>query len=76
MNYDLLKKKMDKFFREVSADQLIQDLKELGYPVYNPRHYEDCIQESSPVNIKVNELLNVPGASYKQEGDCSYAMAA
>jgi len=58
MNYNLLKKKMDNFFNEVSADQLANELKDLGYYVSDVKSNVSLekIFNSLPLN---KDLINL-----------------
>ncbi len=50
MNYTLLKRRMDKFFKETSAEKLMQKFKEIGYSFVNIIKEKD--EQNKEKNIK------------------------
>ena len=63
MNYELLKAKMDKFFKETSALDLIKTFEEIGYKfVTSKLHYKS--NEIEPVRKMVYHSLKLEKKSF------------
>lgn len=77
MNYELLKQKMDKFFQEVKPGQIAAQLQRMGYKVVDIEESKVCLEEVKSISsLHVNELPDIPGMSFNNAGEYSYAMAA
>ena len=75
MNHEALREKMDRFFDSVSVDELVCQLQQEGYTVLEASLADVIIGPPRPMSIRTNEL-DLPGMSFNDTGDYSYAMAA
>lgn len=79
MNYEYLKKKMDKFFNTVTTEKLVEDLKKVGYSFseFNESDYQN-IDNDVVCHSSLNELTPITTATFSANdaGEYSYAMAA